>query len=60
MDREALATKERFRRSGARAGTADGLTWGDLASPLKGGRRVPESTRRSEKSAAAVVAEGFG
>jgi hypothetical protein len=39
-DREALATKETLRRSGARAGTASGLTWGDLASPLKGGRGV--------------------
>jgi hypothetical protein len=42
IDREALATKERFRKSDARAGTVGGLTWGDLASPLKGGRHVTE------------------
>ena len=36
------------------------LTWGDLASCPKGRRGVPELTTRSEKSAAAVVAEGFG
>lgn len=36
MDREALATKETFRKSGARAGTLGGLTWGDLAARLKG------------------------
>jgi hypothetical protein len=36
------------------------LTWGDLASPLKGGRRVPELTRRSEKSAAAIVPAAHG
>ena len=39
-DREALATKELFRRSSTRAGTVDVLTWGDLASLLKERRRV--------------------
>jgi len=58
-DRKALAIKEAFRRSGARAGTAD-------VSYLGRSRLTPERetkrrrTRRSEKSAAAVVAEGFG
>jgi RNA-directed DNA polymerase len=58
-DRVALATKESFRRSGARAGTAN-------ESYL--GRSRPTSERRtsrreswwSEKSAAAIVAAGFG
>ena len=37
------------------------LTWGDLASRLKGRRGVEHlMTSWSEKSAAAVVAEGFG
>ena len=59
MDREALATKETSRRSGARAGTVDG-------SYLGRSRLTPERTtssrmtRRREKSAAAVVAAGFG
>jgi len=60
-DREALATKETPRRSGARAGTVD-------ASYLGRSRLTPEratwcqgfTTARSEKSAAAIVAEGFG
>ncbi|PYO68989.1 MAG: hypothetical protein DMD69_04415 [Gemmatimonadetes bacterium] len=30
-DREALAIKGTLRKSGARAGTVRGLTWGDLA-----------------------------
>jgi hypothetical protein len=58
-DREALATKETLCRSGARAGTVDG-------SYLGRSRLIPErvacrrTTVRSEKSAAATVAEGFG
>ena len=36
------------------------LTWGALALPLKGGRAVSPSTGWREKSAEAVVAEGFG
>ena len=52
-DREALVTKVRRRKSGGRAVKASVLTWGDLASRLKGRRgRKP----RSEKSAEAVVA----
>ena len=39
-DREALATKGKFRKSGARAARADVLTWGDLASLLKRRRRI--------------------
>jgi hypothetical protein len=34
--REALVIKARRRRSGGRAGTERVLTWGDLASCLKG------------------------
>ena len=40
-------------------GQSMSLTWGDLASRLKG-RRWSLPTRRSEKSAAAVGAAGFG
>ena len=53
--REALVTEARRRISGGRAVKVDVLTWGDLASRLKGRRRGRES-RRSEKSAEAVVA----
>ncbi len=41
-DREALATKGRRRRSGGCAGKVTTLTWGDLASCLKGRRRKAE------------------
>jgi RNA-directed DNA polymerase len=58
-DRKALATKETSRRSGARAGTVDESYLGRsrLTSERKTVRRT---TSRSEKSAAAVVAAGFG
>ena len=49
--REALVAKARRRRSGSRASKVDALTWGDLASCLKGQREQS----RSEESAAAVV-----
>ena len=51
-DREALVAKARQRRSDSRASKVDALTWGDLASCLKGQR----SQERSEESAEAVVA----
>jgi hypothetical protein len=51
-DREALVAKARLRRSDGRASKMDALTWGDLASCLKGQR----SRERSEESAEAVVA----
>lgn len=51
-DREALMAKVRQRRSGGRVSKVDALTWGDLASCLKGQR----SKERSEESAEAVVA----
>jgi hypothetical protein len=35
-DREALVAKDLRRKSGGRAEKAGGLTWGDLASHLKG------------------------
>lgn len=53
MDREALMTKVRWRKSDGRVSKVDALTWGDLASCLKGQR----SKERSEESAEAVVAE---
>lgn len=53
-DREALVAKARRRRSGSRARKVDALTWGDLASCLKGQR----SEEWSEESAAAIVATG--
>jgi hypothetical protein len=51
-DREALVAKARRRRSDSRVSKVDALTWGDLASRLKGRR----SRERSEESAEAVVA----
>lgn len=51
-DREALVAKARRRRSDSRASKTDVLTWGDLASCLKGRR----SQEWSEESAEAVVA----
>lgn len=51
-DREALVAKAQLRRSDSRAWKVDALTWGDLASCLKGRR----SKERSEESAEAVVA----
>ena len=57
--RKALATKESPRRSGARAGTVDESYLG--RSRLTSERKTwSHGTRRSEKSAAAIVAEGFG
>jgi hypothetical protein len=50
-DREALVAKARQRRSASRASKVDALTWGDLASCLKGQRELS----RSEESAEAVV-----
>ena len=50
--REALMAKARRRRSGGRASKVDALTWGDLASCLKGQR----GRSRREESAEAVVA----
>jgi hypothetical protein len=52
-DREAPMAKARWRRSGGRVSKVDVLTWGDLASDLKGSRRQ----RRCEESAEAVVAK---
>ena len=52
-DREALMAKARRRRSGGRASKVDVLTWGDLASCLKGQRGQP---RREESAEAVVVA----
>jgi hypothetical protein len=54
VDREAVVTKARRRRSGGRAAKVNGLTRGDLALRLKG-RRGPRGLW-SEKSAEAVVA----
>jgi hypothetical protein len=54
VDREAVLTKARRRRSGGRAAKVNGLTRGDLALRLKG-RRGPRGLW-SEKSAEAVVA----
>ena len=51
-DREALVANAWWRRSDSRASKVDALTWGDLASCLKGQR----SKERSEESAEAVVA----
>ena len=42
MNREALVTKGRRRKSGGRAVKECVLTWGDLASRLKGRRREAE------------------
>jgi hypothetical protein len=50
-DREAPMANARRRRSDSRASKVDALTWGDLASCLKG-QREPS---RSEESAEAVV-----
>jgi hypothetical protein len=50
-DREAPVAKARRRRSNSRASKVDALTWGDLASCLKGQRE----RSRSEESAEAVV-----
>ena len=36
MDREALVTNDRQRKSGGRGGKASALIWGDLASHLNG------------------------
>lgn len=54
IDREALVTKARRRRSGGRAAKADALTRGGLALRLKGRRGSQDA--RSEKSAEAIVA----
>lgn len=51
-DREALVANARRCRSDSRASKVDALTWGDLASCLKGQR----SQEWSEESAEAVVA----
>ena len=51
-DREASVAKAWRRRSDSRASKVDALTWGDLASCLKGQREQS----RSEESAEAVVA----
>jgi hypothetical protein len=51
-DREAPMAKVRRRRSGGRASKVDALTWGDLASCLKGQR---EKARREESAEAVVV-----
>ena len=51
MDREALAIKGRSGRSGDCAAKAASLTWGDLASRLKG----RPAWAGSEKSAEAIV-----
>src|SRR6266498_1240043 len=58
-DREALATKETSRRSGARAGTVDESYLGRSRLTSERATRS-QPTRRSEKSAAAIRAEGFG
>lgn len=52
-DREAPMAKARRCRSGGRASKVDVLTWGDLASCLKGQR---EKSRREESAEAVVVA----
>jgi hypothetical protein len=54
VDREAVVTKARRRRSGGRAAKVNGLTRGDLALRLKGRRGLQDPW--SEKSAEAVVA----
>jgi hypothetical protein len=54
-NREALVVKAKRRRSGGCAGKECVLTWGDLASCLKGRRKK----NRSEKSAEAVVVIGI-
>ena len=54
-NREALVIKAKWRKSGGCAVKECVLTWGDLASWLKGRR-----TNRSEKSAEAVVAACLG
>jgi len=58
-DHEAVAIKERSRRSGTRAGTADESYLGRSRFTLER-ETTRRMTRRSEKSAAAVVAAGFG
>lgn len=52
-DREAPMAKARRRRSAGRASKVGALTWGDLASCLKGQRGQP---RREESAEAVVVA----
>ena len=52
-DREALVANARRCRSDSRASKVDALTWGDLASCLKGQR---ERTRREESAEAVVIA----
>jgi hypothetical protein len=60
-DREALATKETTRRSGTRAGTANESYLGRSRLTSERTTPVARSCRgRSQKSAAAIVAEGFG
>jgi len=51
-DREASMANARRRRSGGRVSKVDALTWGDLASCLKGQR---EKSRREESAEAVVV-----
>jgi len=58
--RKALAIKGLSRRSGVRAGTVDESYLGRSRLTLERGTTGQQWTRRSEKSAAAVVAEGFG
>ena len=52
-DREAPMAKMQRRRSGGRDSKVDALTWGDLASCLKGQRGQP---RREESAETVVVA----
>ena len=59
MDREALATKGRRRKSGDGAAKATALTWGGLASRLKGRRREAErEVSRGRSSVGRVDAKG--
>jgi hypothetical protein len=48
MDHEALVTKDEGRKSGGRAVKVGALTWGDLASRLKG-RRVAHGARSQQR-----------
>ena len=59
FDREALMTKARRRTSGGRAVKDRVLTWGDLASRLKGRRLCPErEVSRSHSRGASWRPEG--
>jgi hypothetical protein len=58
FDREVLATKGKGCRSGDRAGKVTTLTWGDLASCLKGQRRKTEREVSKGRSSGAEAGRG--